>query len=260
MICPKCGNSEFVPNRYFCSKCGFLLSATNESTPLSGGIPVETENDNIIISLFSTFKELLLHPNKFFKKVATTTPTSIFPAIIVLLVSEGISTLAAWGWPYILSEYYSDPLLLLTYLFPQSNEGKNLSPYFFIFLPILTIVQMSISVIGVKIVMGLLRGKKASFAQIFRILSYANGPKILSIIPPFGITIGNIFCFYTFLTGLHYLYSESRTKIFFLFLLAGFLLISGLFFLLVAALIGGFIAFGGLKESNLLLDLLRFLR
>ncbi len=255
MKCPGCGNGNIYPGAVFCGVCGALISSE-----LSGKAgkqhfnPIIWETDKRsnapFQALFSTIIEIILRPSRFFRQVASENRSAL-PAFVFGLATGSIGVIAGWLWAAIFIKY--EQASVLSFII-----GNVPLPAVLIGAPVILNMQFVLAAFYIKIVMYIGRLGKVAFSQIFRMLCYAEGPMTMQVIPVIGATIGAVFQLYDILTGLHFLYSASRWRVFFTLLLPFFIVIGLVLIIISAGLFVGLAAALGLfNRLGFPLDLFR---
>jgi hypothetical protein len=249
MRCPRCGNISPLSTTAFCSQCGALISSGEIET--SSALPTdhiawETDQRRTapLLTLFSTILEVIVHPDRFYKKAAAERYSAV-PAWIFGLAAGSIGLLAAWFWSTLFMNYGKNAPFIFSCL-----VGEVPLPWILIATPFFLTFQFVLAASYVKIVMSMGRLKNATFAQIFRILCYAESPMVVQIIPLIGTFAGSLLWLYDILTGLHHLYAASRLRIFFLLLLPFFILIGLILIVIIAGVLGGILAGTGFLHGG----------
>lgn len=204
MICPSC-NREIPeqPDLSFCPYCGGkIIPEIPKSCPWE-----ERERLGIINSIISTLKESLLRPSDFFRKMPVSggLGSPLFYAIILgtlgimfaliwQILFGGVIEMVAqppgirreYGPGYLLALAILSPILVIIVVFIGSG-----------------ILHLSLMIIG---------GNKKGFEATFRVVSYANGTQILSMIPFCGGLIGAIWMIVLEIIGLKEAHGISGGK------------------------------------------------
>ena len=249
MKCPHCGNITLSSTTVFCGQCGALISSgkTGMSTgPLTEPIAWETDLRRTVPlqALFGTLIEVIMHPDRFFKKIAADECSAV-PAWIFGLAAGSIGLLAAWFWSTLFMQYGKNTSPLFSCFFSEVPL-----PWILIGAPAFLTFQLILAAFYVKLVMSIGRLKKVSLFQLFRIFCYAESPMVLQIIPFVGTFAGSLLWLYDVLTALRHLYTTSRSRIIFSLLLPFFIVSGFILIVIIAGILGGLIAGAGFLHGG----------
>jgi hypothetical protein len=207
ITCPQCGFEQ--PEANECIKCGIVISKflqeqemvrsmgtrIREVRPETSGeeLPPWESGEGFIGAFFTTSREALFSPTKFFKKVAAGQGYG-FPliyAIIAGIIGIGVSTL--WQW------------LLLSRFIPL--EGIQALPYgislafILVMMPIGLILSILIWSALFHLFLMIVGGNKKGFQSTFRAISYTFSVSLFQIIPIIGGFIVFIYGFILTIIG-----------------------------------------------------------
>lgn len=204
MICSSCNrNLPEQPELTFCPYCGGkIIPETPKSCPWE-----ERERLGLFTSLTSTLKESLMRPSEFYRKMPVS--GGLGSPLIYAMIWGTLGIMFGLIWQILFGSIIE--MMVQT----PGMRGKFGPGY----LLVLAILSPILVIIGIFIGSGILHlclmivsGNKKGFEATFRVVSYANGAQILSVIPFCGGFIGAIWMIVIEIIGLKEAHGISGGK------------------------------------------------
>jgi len=258
MNCPRCGKSTPFSTGSFCSHCGTLLDDTQTpSVDISNSakdafftpeVPWESEllREAPLKALAATFTAIIFHPSRFYLAAVSPKTTALFPALWYGLITGSVGIVGSWLWSLVYDRYDqffgNYPILFGT---------MSISSSTLITTPLLLLFQYFIIAWYTRLSLHFFKCRKASTAEVIRILCYAESTSVLMFIPVAGYALSLVTGIYSILTGFRALFGISRRKIFFALIVPIAVLTAVLLFFIIGGIVGGTIAGAGFLQHVL---------
>lgn len=170
-----------------------------EPPPLEGEFPwPPPEGRSAIEALVDTWRTSVFQPTRFFR--AMPTPDSVGPAVVYYLIVGVLSVGLSLFWQVIFDTLFSAAG------FTTESDPSPLGGWApiasFLFSPVILLLVLGIGVLITHAILAIVGGARRGLSTTCRVLAFAYGPALFTIIPFVGALIGSVWSVVLAIIGL----------------------------------------------------------